>query len=166
MDWFAGGAIVAILTCAAAYRLAVRTGAETANKFEIIQQGDTPALHESALCIVALFAAALIYFVENIRQDWGQPFFGSSSLWEEIAATLKYPPYYPMLAIAVLSLQLCWIRWRRRHVAVTWELRSLDRRRFLVNWLAVGFLAVIALPTIGIYCFTFWLGPWYLYGPK
>lgn len=167
LDWVVGGAIIAILTCAAAYRLAVRTGAKTADQLEISQLGDTPALHESTLCFVALFAAALIYLVETFRQYWGQPgFFGTPSFWEEIGTLLRYTQSYPMLAITVLSFQLCWIRWRSRRDTMMWELHSLDRRRFLVNWLALGALAAVALPTFSIYCFTFWMGPWYLSGPK
>ena len=152
LDWAGGGAIIATLTCAAAYRLAVRTDAESTNQLVISQQSDNPALHESMLCLVTLFAAALIYFVEMIRSFWELPaLFGSPlSIWESIAMLLRYTLSYPMLAITVLSLQLCWIRWRSRHDAMTWKLHPLDRRRFLVNWLAVGLLAVVALPTFAI----------------
>jgi hypothetical protein len=167
LDWLAGSAIVSIFTCAAAYRLAVCTGAEPTIELEINHESDEPVLHESMLCLVTLFGAALIYFVETIREFWTPSgFFGASSFWEAIATLLGYTQSYPMLAIAVLSLQLCWIHWRRRHDAMTWELHPLDRRRFVVNWLALGLLAAVALPTFSIYCFTFWVGPWYLYGPK
>ena len=151
-----------------AYRLAVCTSTEPAKELEISQESDEPVLHESMLCLITLFGAALrIYFVESIRQYWGQPaFFGARSFLDMIATFLRYTESYIMFAIAALSLQLCWIRWRRRHDGGTWVLHALDQRRFAVNWLALGLLAFVALPTFSIYCFPFWLGPWYLYGPK
>lgn len=164
LDWLGGGTLIAILTTAGAYRLAIGKASATMCAPDDGGPANQVALHESVLCLVFLFGTALVYFVETIRQFVNEPFFARSTIWETIATVLSYPPTYIMLAVSVLSLQLCWARWTRRHEAVIWELKAIDQRRFLWNWFALALLAVVALPTFSIYCFTFWMGPWYLYG--
>ncbi len=71
---------------------------------------------------------------------------------------------YLMLTMLILCTQLGWIRWRRGKQEINWELSDLDRGRYMWNWAAIAIVAIVAIPTFSIYSFTFWLGPWYLYG--
>jgi len=84
---------------------------------------------------------------------------------EFVATILRTPSTYIMLATCILSIQVCWVRWKRRHEKADWQLAALDGRRFGLNWLALGLLVIVGLPVVSIYCFAYWLGPWYLYGP-
>jgi predicted nucleic acid-binding protein len=44
-------------------------------------------------------------------------------------------------------------------------LPQLDHGPFTWNWFALAVLVVVGIPTLSAYCFVYWLGPWYLYGP-
>jgi hypothetical protein len=135
------------------------------DSIQIIQDGDwkdkRPTWIEPSWAFVLLIAAAVIYLLETNQYRTG--FVRISDIVLEL---LWDPRNLLYLAFCGLSLQLLWLRWRRRKDAATWQISGLNRRRFVWNWVALAFLTAVAVPTISIYCFVFWLGPWYLYGPK
>lgn len=162
-DWVSCGVVLAILVTAAAYRLAVDHSDEATWNVPSVRPDERFALHESALFLLLLFGAAVLYCVDGMR---GIPsIFRAPKVYEYLGYFFRSPDSYLMIAIAVLSHQLCWVRWKRRNDTLAWNLRAVDRRRFVWNWLAVALLAVVGVPTIAIYCFASWLGPWQLYGP-
>ena len=123
--------------------------------------------HESVAGLFLLGIAAImeaINWAKAIVSFTSTP--GPATIWECIAALLKYPYFYLSFAVLMLSIQLCWRRWRRRNDLVTWELMAIDRTRFIWNWVRLAMLAIVGLPTLSAYCFIYWLGPWYLYGPN
>ena len=166
IDRLSGIIIAAILISTTTYR-AARGNASCISQpsHHDALQGPT-ALHEHFLFVVLLFGAPVAYFVESLRVDFsgGLPFGWQTQIWSLVGEYLRYSDTYIMLAIVALSARLAWERWRRRAVGPKWELHPLDRRRFVWIWLALALLVLIGLPTLSIYCFTSWLGPWYLYG--
>jgi hypothetical protein len=165
-NWFdfLGGAILVTMTITAgAYRFASSRGARTAITFH--QETERIPLHETTICLLLLVGSMIAFFVEDARASWQITLFGTRTVTEFLSSVLRYSSNYIMLAIVVLSLQLCWLRWKRNASDIPWELQSINQRRFGLNWLALALLVGIGLPTVSIYCFAFWLGPWYLYGP-
>jgi hypothetical protein len=162
-DWTSGAVLVSILASVAAYRLSVSNRCSAENPMFLAAR-DRTYIHESFWCLLLLFAATATFYVEEIRQFASTPsFIGPAGILGFVHEHLYYPSGYITLAIFVLSIQLCWIRWKRRGQTPELALPSVPRTRFLCNWLAVELLIVVAIPTIAIYCFAFWLGPWYLY---
>jgi hypothetical protein len=134
--------------------------------------GDHEALaaapfHDSLLFALLLAGAVIAYCLEMSRQLISSiTFMGSPlSIGEFVFYLLRTPSTYIMLGVCVLSLQLGWTRWRRRHETAVWEIACVAWRPFAWNWLALALLFVVGLSVVSIYCFAFWLGPWYLYGP-
>ncbi len=161
-NWFdcSGAAILVLLMISVgAARLA------RSNSFQIIQDDNAkdrrPAWVEPSWAPLLLLAAAIIYLVEVNGYTTG-----FARIWEILLGLLQEPRNLLYIALCALCLKLCWLRWRRRKDAATWKISGLNRRRFVWNLVALAILIAVAVPTISIYCFVFWLGPWYLYGPK
>jgi hypothetical protein len=162
-DFLGGAILAAMMITAGAHRFASLGGSRTAITFH--QENERIPLHETTICLLLLVGSMVAYFVENARASWQITLFGTRTVTEFLSSVLRYSSNYIMLAIVVLSLQLCWLRWKRSASDIRWELQSIDQRRFGLNWLGLALLVGIGLPTVSIYCFAFWLGPWYLYGP-
>jgi hypothetical protein len=77
---------------------------------------------------------------------------------------MRDPGAILMAAIFLLSLQLCWLRWRRRDEHALWRLAAVEPHRFFRYWMAIAIISCVAIPTISAFVFAFWLGPWYFYG--
>ncbi len=164
-DFVCGSLFALIIVCACAYRLALIEESTVVCDPSKSLNSHQRFLHESPLCLAVLFGAEMTYFIESIREIVSGPyFFGASTFVAIVDSFLNYTDSYIPIAIFVLSLQLCWIRWRRRRETITWRVWALDRTRFGWNSLGLTLLFIVAVPTIAIYCFTFWLGPWYMYG--
>jgi hypothetical protein len=165
LDWLCSAVLVAIAVSAGAYRLALRPDSHQNQQLKVCKSNNDVALHESPLSLIMLFSAAVAFFFEVARSSMNQPaILGKVTIAEKILSFLQSPESYLVIAITILSLQLCWIRWKGRNEIVAWNLIAIDRSRFNWNWLALALLAIVAVPTISIYCFTFWMGPWYWYG--
>jgi hypothetical protein len=118
------------------------------------------ALHESSAVLIVLALAAMIYVWEMNTGLGIFPGFADIFMY-----SIQDPVLLLHIAFCTLSLQLVWLRWRRRDEPIAWRLSSLDRKAYFCNWLACAALVTIAIPTTAAFCFLFWLGPWYLYGP-
>ena len=161
-DWVVAIVLLLVLVTTAAYSLSVRAGAPHTCTNEI---GSPPnyALHESIFVALTLVAAASIDLVTTIRYTVTSAFISPLDFLADLAETLVYPDTYLYLALLLAPIELCLLRWRRRDKTAGGSLMAVDPHRFAWNWIASGALVAVGLPTIGIYCFTFWLGPWYLY---
>jgi hypothetical protein len=130
-----------------------------------------PALYESGVCLFAFVTSAAISMIEMIRELLSfQSFallsgFGTGwAILDVVLGLLRYSRGILVMAMAALSIQLWWLR-RRRNDTPALEFAALSPGRFARNWIAMALLAAVGLPTIASFCFVFWLGPWYLYGP-
>jgi hypothetical protein len=164
LDWIGGVILAALGITIAAYRSAVD------KEFEAVViptegKANEVAFHESPLCLMFLFGAAIAYFVETIHSMLDAPASGvSPSIWLILGELLLSPSSCLLLVLTVLSVQLCWLRWKRRRETVVWKLEPILPGKLAWTWLAFALLVALAIPTLTIYACTFWLGPWYLYG--
>jgi hypothetical protein len=163
LEWCAGILILGILVTAAAHRVPSSDLQSIAIERSIDHRPDSILLQDSALCLSLLIGAVVAYFVEAISTYLSMPWslIGSA---EVVLAMLRDPGAILMAAIFLLSVQLCWLRWRRRAEQVEWKLAAVEPRRFLGNWMAIAIISCVAIPTISAFVFAFWLGPWFLYG--
>jgi hypothetical protein len=164
LEWCAGILIIVILISAAAHRATVSEHKRFAVTSTIAKRPNAVLLHESFLCLSLLMGAVVVYLVEVVRTLLSMPTSVIASA-EVVLAMLRDPGAILMVAILLLSLQLGWLRWRRRAEHVDWEIAAIEPRRFLWNWIAISIISCVAIPTISAFVFAFWLGPWYLYGP-
>jgi hypothetical protein len=160
-DWFGAGALLAILVTTQAYRFACDNHARLTITKDLNECRDPP-LHESFFGLLYLGGFASFTLFGLIRGVLMWPTYGVGSIGDFIVGLLTYPPYYIWIALSFLSLQLCWTRWRRRSFPSPWELTALSRGSFIGFWIALAAVAIVGLATVSIYCFDFWLGPWYL----
>jgi hypothetical protein len=167
-DWVAAATIGGILVTAGACRLTRQHDPRILVSENISDASRDPAIHESAPGLFRLASVAIVEVLSIVKQliDFS-PIPGIGSLWQAIAYLLtSYLPFYLFLGVFILAVQFCWPRWRRRNEPFAWELVAVDRTRFFWNWVGLAMLATVGLPTLSAYSFIYWLGPWYLYGPK
>jgi hypothetical protein len=165
LDWVGGVILAALGITVGAYRSATNKELEAV---AIPTQGkaNEAAFHESPLCLLFLFGAAIAYFVETIHSMLDAPNYGANpGILLILGELLLWPSSCLLLALTLLSIQLCWLRWKRRRETVVWKLKPILPGKFAWTWLAFALLVTVAIPTLTIYACTFWLGPWYLYGP-
>lgn len=170
-----GAVITFIFVTAGANRIASSGRPNAATADARIQAGELPAIHESFICLVALLCATAIYVGETVRVYVSVLLGFSTStarvlrsrapvqILETLASLCRDPCSILVLAIGMLCLELIWLRWRRRSASVDLTLTAADPRRFAWSWGALALLAIVGLPTISIFCYVVWLGPWYLY---
>jgi len=163
-DWLGGALIACIAISAASHRLSAVNDSTTVESLQSPGHDSRFAFHESPICWICLLAAAFLYFFGIIRLMAGP--MGSQSIAEAAVMTLHDLESYLVIAIAALSAQLCWIRWRRRNDTIEWKLHGLNRARYVWSWTALAVLTAVAIPTMTIYSVTFWMGPWYKLGPQ
>jgi hypothetical protein len=167
VERIAGICIAGILLAGGAYRLAVRY--------------DAPAISDHAALVVPAAANAVIlvyiplvigigiYIIESVRTHLRVPnsFWLGSKMPRIVEATvslLQNPSSILILLVGALSVRLCWLSWRKPTNGGH-PLLPLSQRRFVGSFFALAIWLIVAVPTISSYCFVFWLGPWYLYGP-
>jgi hypothetical protein len=166
LEWFAGMVLAAIGIVAGAHRLSasnqLRYTVQDARK-----KADGLSVYEPIVCLLLFVGATVLYLEEVIRISLMMPslFTSPYGLAETIVGLLQDPGAILMIAILVLSLQLCRARWRHRSEPIAWTISAVNRRDFLWSCVALTLLTVVGIPTISAFVFTFWLGPWYLYGP-
>lgn len=159
-DWVEAAALLTILVTAASFRIAgdqTRTvGLEDRTGIE------KPVFYES-FSIVLIFAgiAALfpLEFLISVFSDWSGVGVSFSELFYYVATTIEY--YFP-IAIYLLILQIIWLRWRHGPAQKAYYLPVISGRKMAIAWLSLMLFAIIGIPTISAFCFSFWLGPWYL----
>jgi hypothetical protein len=163
-DWTAGGVLISFLASVGAYRLSVSDN-DSAERPVLLSTLNRTYVHESFWCLLLFIAAMATFYIEETRSYASMPsFFGPSGILSFLYGQLYYSSCYIRLAILALSIQLCWARWKRGDETPSLDLPGVAPAGFVCNWLALELLIVVAVPTIAIYCFAFWLGPWYLYG--
>jgi hypothetical protein len=160
-DFLCGAIVAAMIVTTGAYRLAKT---QRPQSIATIHPGsDQLPLHERLVFLLLFVGAIIDYYVEDVLVSMQMSMFGPFSVVRFLSQTLSYTPSYIMLGIGALALQLAYLRWKRREQPIDWELQALNPTRFLWNWLALALLVIVGLPTISVYCFAFWLGPWCLY---
>ncbi|HVT28503.1 MAG TPA: hypothetical protein VHE81_10865, partial [Lacipirellulaceae bacterium] len=167
LDWVDTAVITGILVTAGAYRLTRHHNPHILYSENLSENSVAPAFHESVPGLTLLGFAAIVDMIswaKGIIKFTSTP--GPATMWESIVALLRYPYFYLSFAVLILSIQLCWRRWSRRNDSVGWKLMAIDRAWFFWNWVRLAMLAIVGLPTLSAYSFIYWLGPWYLYGPK
>ncbi|MGD9635250.1 MAG: hypothetical protein AB7G28_25745 [Pirellulales bacterium] len=122
--------------------------------------------HESAFCLGLIFAATAVYFSEMAMMI--SSFSGAIGTGVSLIDLVEYlfteTSNYLQLALILLSVRFAVLLWRQRGTSIEWRIAPIAVRRFIANWIALAILAVVAVATLSIYSFTFWLGPWYLVG--
>lgn len=157
------GAILAVIVITAgAHQLSIST-ASTLTTFPATMQ--CRPFYQSIFWILMLVASIVTSMYENIRGSYAITqglFFRDIIEW--IGSMLVYSSNYLDLAVVALSLQLCWSIWKHGTKRPPIALYPVQYGRFIVNWLALALIVVVGVPTMSIYCFAFWLGPFYLFG--
>jgi hypothetical protein len=165
IDRLSGAFIAAIVITVAAYRSAKPQAARSIDGPSISTPNRKLYLHEYAVFILLLLGAPVAHFYDQFRitfNDWNPRLGWQQQIPSKVADYLGWPETYIFLAVLVLSIQLLWRRWKHRGAVPVWKLTPIDVRQFVLNWAAFALLAVVALPTLSIFSFAFWLGPWYL----
>jgi hypothetical protein len=161
-----GGAIIATVAISVgAYYLA--RGDQTVSLTDVNSvRPESLALQESFVVLIVLALASMMYLWEINEDFWGINIgLGIPGFAGVFMYSFQDPVQLLYTAFCILSLQLAWKRWRRRNEPTAWRLSSLNWRAYVWNWFACAALVAVAVPTTAAYCFVFWLGPWYLYGP-
>jgi hypothetical protein len=169
IDRLSGAFIASIVITTIAYRTARPRGVLVANSYALNVEPGLLFLHEYAIFICLILAVPFVYLYQSLPDNfdiWNMRLGWSQQIAYTLAEYLSWPETYVYLAILVLSIQLLWQRWKRRGAAPALQLTPIDVRRFAWTWAALALLAAVGLPTLSIFSFTYWLGPWYLTGPR
>jgi hypothetical protein len=162
-SWFeitSGSLLVILLVVAAAFRISQSDVQSDSITIENIDESSIFA-NDTVLSLLVLFGAAASYFVEMYSVARWYSLSGPGSVLTNVGNFLQQPTAYLILAIGVLSLQVVWARWKHRKEPVAWRLSGLDCRQFTTNVAAFSLLAIVGLPTLSMFSFTVWFGPWY-----
>lgn len=167
LDFAAGAVMIAIASTTCAARFSRRAGLSATVEPTSYAAEPHTFLHESITCVSAAVIASIIYVVEFARMTLSfSGAFGHQVAWSNLAfSLLTDAANYLQLALVVASWTLGIQVWRQRGRIIPWNINAVSTRTFIVDWIVTYLIALIAISTIGIYCFVFWLGPWYLYGP-
>ena len=168
VDRLGGAMVAAVLITVAASRFATRDGGPSFTYAAPKLPEHQIAVHEYLFFLVLLFGAPIALIIESL---YGTFSTGLRIGWQErvtqhLVGYLQDPVSCLRVVLCLLCVQLCWLRWKRRPTTIVGPLKSLDLPRFAWNWIALAVLTLVGMPTLSIYCFTFWLGPWYLYFPE
>jgi hypothetical protein len=169
IDRLSGVIAAAIVISVLAYRSALLRGSRSALSHGIPCEAGQLHLHEFPLFVLLLLGVPISYFYESLRislHDWDLRLGWQREIPKVLVEFLRWPETYIMLAVCLLSIQLLWRRSRQWDTVPNWQLQPIDVRRLALNWITWTTLAAVALPSFSIYSFTYWLGPWYLHGPK
>ena len=152
-----GIAMAAVLVTYAIYRCwhASATSATPDNSRVLLA---LPLAGEQFFALFILAATAALYTGQNIWAALAESFF--SAPLDGLLYLAITPSTCFIVAMLVLSLQLIRLRWKGRAPAplVVVPLRSND---FILAWLALAAIVIVAIPTFAAFGFAYWLGPWY-----
>jgi hypothetical protein len=168
IDRLSGVFIAAIVITVAAYRSAKARYALPIDGPTVSGANRKLYLHEYTVFILLLLGAPVAHFYDQIRitfNDWNPRLGWQQQMPYKVADYLGWPETYIYLAVLVLGIQLLRRRWKHRGTMPACQLTPIDPRQFARNWAAFALLAAVGLPTLSIFSFAYWLGPWYLYGP-
>jgi hypothetical protein len=168
LDQLSGAAMLAIVISAAAYRTATTDNLHSTKDARLCDGECQIYLHEYVVFILLLLGAPLDSLYEQFRTsfgDWTLRLNWQQQIAYVVADVLSRPETYLNLAVLIFSIQLLWRRWKHRAATPAWKLMPIDQLKFAQSWAALALLAAVGLPTLSIFSFTYWLGPWYLHGP-
>src|SRR5262249_58122442 len=85
-----------------------------------------------------------------------------AGIWNALVTMLSTPFLLIMIAGAIASVQICWIRWKYRTQPVPWRIAAMSRPAYYQAFVATVVVLAIAAPTLHAYAFICWLMPWNL----
>jgi hypothetical protein len=162
VDFCCAAFFAAVLSGVFAYRLSTTDELAAIENTPKLAEVGGAVFHESWLCLIVLLGAMAAYVVGIIRNE-KMSFLSAESILVFVGDVMRYTFNYIPVAILILTLQLIYVRWRQYREPMPWSLPGLAASRFFWNFIALFILLAVAIPTMAIYCFVFWLGPWYLY---
>lgn len=118
---------------------------------------DLPLAAENLLALTLISVAAIIHIGQEAWHYWNG---FTPNAWVGVALLLFQPTTYFMAALLVRSLQLIRLRWKGGAPAPL-ALVPITLREFVISWLLLAGVLVVAIPTFAAFSFSFWLGPWY-----
>jgi hypothetical protein len=161
-DLLIGALLATVAVTAGAYKMAVRAAPMAIVYTDLSTELDRRAFHESFIVLLLLLAAA----VSNICYRASEFFAYAPSL-----AAISFRLFlcflcdpYSILAIAtlVVTIQLCWVRWKTRSQQVPWMLPALSQRIFVEGWIMLALLLVAGIPTIQAFVFLLSTTPYHI----
>jgi len=111
-------------------------------------------------------AAGMYSLASMIASMIETPVFGTFNAGRLLGVVFE-PSMLLVIASILASLQLCWIRNRRRSSPVPWKLFGVSAQRFTEGWVMLGMLVMVGIPSVRIFAFLMWFGPYnlrYLFG--
>jgi len=163
-DWLIAAILAAALVAVCAYQLSSTRQLTAEITADLSQNIERTAFHESffCLCIIGIHAiyTVVLHIASGVSaqlnfRGWWPP------AWRDLTM-LCNPMSLMALALLIVTVQLCWVRWRRRSQTVAWKLDGLSRLACLRNCAALTLLLIVAVPTLNAFTFLLWLGPWNL----
>jgi hypothetical protein len=159
MDWLIGAILGAALVATFAYQLSKAGQVKTEVTADLSQDIERTAFHESFFClsIIGIHAIyTIVIYIASIVSLGRRP-----PVWSYLTM-LCSPMSLLALALLIVTLQFCWVRWRRRSQSVAWKIDGLSRPAFLQYCAALTLLLIVGVPTLNAFSFILWLGPWNL----
>jgi hypothetical protein len=160
IDLISGIALATILIAAGAYRIAVNRSIRATVRADIAHDIEQSAFHESVPGLLLLASIACYSIAIEVLQFVTYNSMLGTPTVARYVIMLIYPTSLLRIAIAVASLQLCWIRWRSRTQIVPDELFGLSARAFLQAFIMLTCIVAVGIPTVRGFAFTLWLGPY------
>jgi hypothetical protein len=158
-NWLEAGVLLALAIPAMGYRLAARSSPKTA----IEQAGPrSAALHETQLVALALGLSVVLSVAASVQYMTSIPamqFFGLTP-WNFMAGLPLEIGLYLPIAIAILSVQICWRSVRGVTTPGPMYITVFEPRRFLLACGALVLILALSIPMVFAFGFAYWVGPW------
>jgi hypothetical protein len=116
-----------------------------------------PLAAESWLVVVLLLAEFGYLMIQAVAS-----FIGPNSMlgWDDLPYLLTNPDLILMTALLIASWRLAALR-RKRMLPQPLALRPMSGPRFFTAFVMLLMSLAVGIPTLAIFSFSFWLGPWY-----
>jgi len=161
-DLVAGIELAIIAIAAGAYRFGRIREMGIAMATDIGKDIEQKAFHESLPGLVLLAGNACYFLAIEVMEFVNYERIGGTPTLFRYVSMLCYPTSLLRIAIAVASLQFCYIRWRNRSRIIPEELTALSPKGFLEGGVMLACVVAIGIPTLRAFAFTLWLGPYNL----
>jgi hypothetical protein len=161
-DSLIGALLAAVAVTAAAYKMAVRTAPMATVYPDLSVELDRRGFHESSviLCLLVAGAVTNICYRASELLSYAPTLAAITFRW--LLCFLCDPSSLLAIATLVVTIQLCWLRWKTRSQAIPWTLPALSPQIFSEGWIMLAFLVIAGIPTIQAFVFLLSTTPYHI----